>query len=236
MNKFVVFDKDQILKEIAAKTPGLYEMRILMSDFYNTKLSAYFHSENPAPVLDQVYKWNYPSDCTVNFYMTINPVKEYCEAREQYYSLRKCKVMTQTEDIDRLTWFAVDVDPEHPAGTSATDEEKQTAKEQAVEVYHHMKSIGFNGPEIVDSGNGYHLKYRIDYANTEENRKFLKVLNNTLHDRFPLIDRSTTDVNRILKIPGTVAMKGRHTESRPFRMARILREADPLEGGADNEQ
>ncbi len=228
MNKYARFDVDQIRREIAGKAPGIYELRILMSDFYNTKLSAYFHTDAPEPVIEQMLNWRYPENCCVNWYLTINSVQDYCEAREQYYSLRKVKVMTQTEDIDRLTWFAVDVDPEHPAGTSATDEEKAMAKAQAVEVYHYMQSIGFSGPEIVDSGNGYHLKYRVDLENTEENRKTLKLLNNALNKQFPLVDRATTDANRILKLPGTVAMKGRSTESRPFRMARILREAAPI--------
>lgn len=199
-----------------------------MSDFYSTKLSAYFHTEDPNPVIEQMLNWKYPENCCINWYLTINPVMEYCEAREQYYCLRKSKIMTQTEDIDRLTWFAIDVDPEHPAGTSATDEEKATAKKQAVEVYHYLDSIGFSGPEIVDSGNGYHLKYRVDLPNTEESRHTLKRLNNMLNKQFPLVDRATTDANRILKLPGTMAMKGRSTDSRPFRMARIIRDPAPL--------
>ena len=228
MNKYVQFDESQIRKEIAAKVAGIYEIRILMTDFYNTKLSAYFDRDHPDQVISQMLRWNYPADCCVNFYMTINPVKEYCTAREQFNSLRKCRIMTQEEDIERLTWFAVDVDPEHPAGVSATDAEKETARTQAKEVLAYMETIGFTDPEVVDSGNGFHLKYRIDLPNIAENRDYLKMLNEDLNKRFPLVDKAIKDANRILKIAGTVAMKGRNTKDRPFRKAYIIREAGAI--------
>ena len=221
----IQFDEAQIRKEIAGKRPGIYELRILCTDFYNTKLSAYFRTSEPDPIIRQMVKWKYPADGTINWYVTSNPVKEYCESREQFNDLRKCRVMTQDEDIDRLTWFVLDIDPEHPAGTCATDEEKEAALIQAREVYFYMNQIGFSQPEIVDSGNGFHLKYPIDIENTKENRKTLEALNKDLHERFPLIDRAVTNPARILKLPGTICMKGRHTEERPFRKSFIIQEA-----------
>ena len=223
-NDFLRFCKDQIRKEIDNKEPGMYELRVLMTDFYSTKLSAYFYSYDPDPVIQQMLGWKYPPNCCVNFYLSLNPVKEYCESREQFNSLRKCRVMTQDNDIDRLTWFAVDIDPEHPAGTSATDEEKGLAKEQAAEVLEYMEGLNFLDPEIVDSGNGFHLKYRIDMPNTSENQEMLKILNDSLADRFSMLDRSVKNASRILKLPGTMAMKGRHTDARPYRPAVILRD------------
>lgn len=226
MNKHIKFDEEQIRREIRNKVPGIYELRIIMSDFYNTKLSCYFHTDDPDSMIRQMMSWRYPPNCCINHYLTINPVKEYCEAREQFNSLRKTKIMTDEADIDRLTWFAVDVDPEHPRGTSASDEEKEEARKQAAEVTHYMEDLGFSYPEIVDSGNGYHLKYRIDLDNTPENRELLRNMNRSLSAKFPLIDASIKDVSRVLKLPGTMAMKGRSTPERPYRMARILK--DPL--------
>lgn len=234
-NKYVRFNEEEIRREIAAKNPGYYEVRILMSDFYNTKLSAYFHSDNPDPVIKQMLEWRYPDNCTINFYLTINPVKEYCEAREQFYSLRKCKIMTQDEDIDRLTWFATDVDPEHPAGTSATLEEKETARMQAREVYNYMTGLGFADPEIVDSGNGYHLKYRIDLPKTDETQEMLCSLNASLCEQFSMVDKAVKNSSRILKLPGTIAMKGRHTADRSYRPAFIIRDAAQIERGNNAE-
>ena len=222
-NRFLRFNLDEMRREIAYKAPGIYEIRVLMSDFYSTKLSAYFHSSNPDPVLKQLVEWRYPDNCCINFYLTINAVKEYCEAREQFYSLRKCRIMTQDEDIDRLTWFAIDVDPEHPAGTSATLEEKNRALEQAKEVYEYMKGLRFLHPEIVDSGNGYHLKYKIDLPNDDDTQDMLKALNTSLSEQFSMVDKAVKNASRILKLPGTIAMKGRHTEDRSYRPATILK-------------
>lgn len=221
-NKYLLFNEAEIRREIATKDPGIYGLRILMSDFYSTKLSAYFYSNDPDQVIKQMLEWRYPDNCTINFYLTINPVKQYCEAREQYYSLRKCRIMTQDEDIERLSWFAIDVDPEHPAGTSATLEEKHVALRQAGEVYHYMAGLGFSDPVIVDSGNGFHLKYKIDLPNNDETQEMLKALNASLCEQFPLVDKSVKNASRILKLPGTIAMKGRHTADRSYRPAHIL--------------
>lgn len=223
MNRNIRFDEEQIRKEISNKVPGIYELRIIMSDFFNTKLSCYFPSDAPDIMISQMKGWNYPPNCCINFYLTINPVKDYCEAREQYLCLRKSRVMTSIGDIDRITWFAVDVDPEHPAGISASNKEKEAARQQAHEVNRYMEGLGFSLPEFVDSGNGYHLKYRIDLPNTPENREHIKLMNESLHKKFPMVDRSLKDVSRVLKLPGTMAMKGRPTTDRPFRMARILK-------------
>lgn len=229
------FNEQEIRREIQNKPPGIYELRILMTDFYNTKLSAYFDRDAPDEVIKQMMQWRYPANCCVNWYLTSNPVKEYCRSREQFDNLRKCRVMTQDDDVDRLAWLALDVDPEHPAGTSATDEEKAQALEQAKGVYTFMEGYGFRFPEIVDSGNGYHLKYRVDLPNDEVNRAFLASVVDALHDRFPFIDKAVKNPSRILKLPGTIAMKGRNTKERPFRMAYIIREAGTDEGTA-NEQ
>jgi len=224
MNKYIHFDEEQIRKEISYKEPGLYELRIIMNDFFSTKLSCYFHSEEPDSMIKQMLSWKYPDNCCINWYLTINPVRAYCEAREQFNSLRKVRIMTEAEDIEKLTWFAVDIDPEHPRGVSASEAEKETAKAQALAVCKYMREAGFSWPEVVDSGNGYHLKYRIDLENTEPNREMLRNMNRVLGERFPLVDAAVKDVSRVLKLPGTMAMKGRSTQERPFRMARILRE------------
>ncbi len=222
------FDKEMIYREIRNKVPGIYELRILSTDFFNTKLSAYFDRDEPDAVIDQMLNWRYPPNCNVNLYLTSNPVKEYCRSREQFNNLRKAKVMTTDDDIESLTWLALDVDPIHPAGTSATDDEVAEAKKQAMAVYKHMAAEGFTNPEIVFSGNGYHLKYRIDYPNDTEHRIKLAGVIDSLHARFPLIDQAAKNPSRILKLPGTLAMKGRDTEERPHRMSYIIRDPGPI--------
>ena len=249
----IVFDENEIRREIRNKAPGIYELRILMTDFYNTKLSAYFDRDDPDTVINQMLHWRYPENCCINWYLTSNPAKYYCVAREQFNDLRKCRVMTQDDDIDHLSWLAFDIDAEHPAGTSATDNEKAAAKEQAQALYSFMNGSGFHNPEIVDSGNGYHLKYRIDLPNDKENRAYIESIFDLLHKQFPSIDQSIKNPSRILKLPGTMAMKGRNFtesmaeewtakkgrlfEARPYRPAYIIRDPGTEERtAADAEQ
>ena len=228
------FNEEEIRREIRNKPSGIYELRILMTDFYSTKLSAYFDKESPDAVIEQMKRWRYPAKCCINWYLTCNPVKEYCRSREQFNDLRKCRIMTQDDDIERIVQLALDVDAEHPAGTSATDEEKAAALEQARNVYKYMNGCGFHSPEIVDSGNGYHLKYRVDLPNDDESRAFIARVVDALHERFPFIDKSVKNPSRILKLPGTIAMKGRNTEERPFRVSCIIQDAGTEERTADD--
>lgn len=229
------FDEREIRREISAKVPGIYELRIICTDFYNTKLSAYFHSVCPDAVITQMMGWNYPANCCVNFFLTSNPVREYCEAREQFGNIRKTRVMSMDEDIARLTWLPIDIDSPHPTGVSANDAEKQEAHRVAVQVLEHMRSMGWeDAPEIVDSGNGYHIKYRIDFPNDDEGRGILAAVVDELHEQFGLIDTAVKNPARILKLPGTMAMKGRSTEDRPHRMARIISDAEGV--SADGQQ
>ena len=245
-----IFNESEIRREIRNKVPGIYELRIIMTDFYNTKLSAYFDRDDPDTVIDQMLHWRYPENCCINWYLTSNPVKNYCVAREQFNDLRKTRVMTQDDDIEKLSWLALDIDAEHPAGTSATDKEKEAAHEQALQLYRFMDEIGFQWPEIVDSGNGYHLKYGIDLPNDNKNRDFIGSVFDMLHKRFPAIDTSVKNPSRILKLPGTLAMKGRNFteeqaaeltakkgrlfEARPYRPAYIIRDPGTEERTAAN--
>lgn len=225
----IEFDEGQIRREVEQKVPGIYELRILCGDNWRTKMSAYFHTDDPDDVIDQVLRHRYPANCCVNFFLTSNPCKSYCEAREQFGYLRKSRVMTQDDDIERLTWLVLDIDSKHPTGVSATDEEKEAARTQAEDAIMFLTNAGFDSPEIVDSGNGYHIKYRIDLPNDDEGQGRLSNVADAISERFPLCDAAVKNPSRILKLPGTKAMKGRSTEGRPHRMARILSTASPME-------
>ena len=49
-----------------------------------------------------------------------------------------------------------------PSGIGATDEHKQAAHKVALKIYDYLKKRGWPEPIVADSGNGYHLIYRID--------------------------------------------------------------------------
>lgn len=128
--------------------------------------------------------------------------------------------------VARRRWLLVDVDPGRPAGTSSTDAEKAAARGVADAILDWLRGRGWPGPILADSGNGYHLLYRVDLPNDDASRDLIRRLLEALAGRFntPGIEVDTTVFNasRICKLYGTLARKGESTDERPHRASRIL--------------
>lgn len=232
--------RDEIKEEFLEKPSGLYEIRILTSGGrYNPTLSAYVDASNLEDVLNQIEAYKVPEGSFYNIFLGVNPCREYCRSREQYGRLISTRNTTQDEDIDRIKWLVVDIDSPHPTGVSATDDEKHIAFLYACKVVEYMSFNGWSAPETVDSGNGYHLKWRVDLNNDEGGRELISDKLEELRALFPytdingqtvyLIDTSVKNPSRILKTPGSLNMKGRSTEERPHRWARLMEKAEPTE-------
>ena len=95
----------------------------------------------------------------------------HAESGQSGVALAPCKSpgLTPGRTLRRVTstlcerrWLLIDVDPERPSGISATDAEKAAAQKKAREIYRFLKERGWPEPVVADSGNGYHLLYRID--------------------------------------------------------------------------
>ena len=71
------------------------------------------------------------------------------------------------DNIIQRRWLLIDCDPVRPANISASDDEKAAAKELVLEVRIHLSDCGWPDPVIADSGNGYHLLYRIELPNND---------------------------------------------------------------------
>jgi hypothetical protein len=137
-------------------------------------------------------------------------------------------VSNTTKDslIDRFVYLPVDCDPKRPAGTSATDTEKAYARDVAEGVRDFL-SIEYGMESILaDSGNGYHILMPIDLEASPENIKLVRGLLKALKHKFESpevsVDTSVYNPSRILKIYGSVARKGEHTDSRPWRTSRLV--------------
>ncbi|MFO0880717.1 MAG: AAA family ATPase [Gemmataceae bacterium] len=151
-------------------------------------------------------------------YYTLNPV---CPLSLPAGADRAAKV----GDILWRRWLLIDVDPERPAGTNATDEEKAWARGVVDSVRDWLCLMGWPSPVEVDSGNGYHLLYRIDLPCNDESQALLRAVLHTLsdlHDCEAVVDRQVHNASRIAKLPGTWARKGPHSQTHPHRPARLL--------------
>jgi hypothetical protein len=102
-------------------------------------------------------------------YTTMNPVNTALMARAANRVVKiKKDLATKDPDVARRTQLVFDCDPTRPAGISATDAEKALALEKANLLIFGLTSRGWAEPTLVDSGNGYHVKYRIDLANNDD--------------------------------------------------------------------
>lgn len=137
------------------------------------------------------------------------------------------------DDVVKRRWLLIDVDPARPADANATREEKAAAQAVTADVTDWLAARGWPAPAVVDSGNGWHLLYRIDLPADDGSHALLKALLAALAARFDtagaVIDRKVYNAGRISKLPGTWARKGPHTPERPHRLASLWHLPDPVE-------
>lgn len=182
-------------------------------------LSGYFRADSPN-IPGQIAR--YPGR---TFYQTINCVNPGCYSRGQHEALTaNPKETTSDKDIIGYNWILIDADPVRPSGVSATDSEKENAHTVARKVFYQLRKLGFCEPIVADSGNGYHLLYKIkaELSSKDTISDFLKVLDMWFSSDTVLIDTAVFNPARITKLYGTIARKGANTQDRPYRFSRIL--------------
>ena len=194
----------------------LFEIRILGDRTW----SGYFYD------VETAIKALEPFD-NANIYYSINEVKSACASRDQFNCFKQVKgTATSKQDIEHRWWLPIDVDCERPSGVSSTNEEKAKAHKKAQDVFVFLRDNKFATPIVCDSSSGYHILYPIDMDNNQESedciKAFLEILANNFTDESVKIDTVLHDANRILRLSGTYGRKGRSTDERPHRLAKIL--------------
>ncbi len=133
-----------------------------------------------------------------------------------------------SKDVLRRQWLLVDVDRLDPVARkelNATEADRVTLRSVADAVAEYLTGMGWPAPILVDSGNGWHLYYRIDLPNDKESSDLLRLFLKALSRRFAAaadIDQKVYDARRISKLPGTWARKGPPSEDRPHRLCRVV--------------
>ena len=165
-------------------------------------------------------------------YFTLNPGNPALLKRADHVVRRaKQKECTSDEDIIRRRWLLIDADPKRERG-SATVQEKANAEAMAQGVRAWLAGCGFSAPIFADSGNGFHLLYRVDLENTADTgdlvERFLKRLAGSFNTAAVTLDTSVSNASRICKLYGTVARKGPDTPDRPHRLSRLIDTPAPI--------
>lgn len=187
--------------------------------------------------LDELCRWalNLSGNCQ-GVYYTANPLKSerYVKRAPRVQRVGKDD-LAHDSDVLARRWVLIDIDPVRAKGhekDSATDTEKESAL-AVMRLVREYLAIGPNGwpaPVVGDSGNGFHLLYRlIDAPNSriplpedDPLRQFLRHLADRFDTPLARIDTAVFNPSRIAKFPGTLTCKGSGEGDRPHRRARIL--------------
>lgn len=161
----------------------------------------------------------------------VKAVERIAGAEGTYFGLNPCRVGIENKprvaDIVSRRWMLVDCDfGLHAEKLNATDDEREAVRAVALAAADYLSERGWVPPVMVDSGNGFHLLYRIDMPNTKLSRELIKAVLEGLANKFDSeavgIGSECCDAPRISKLPGTLAARAPETKGRPHRMARLL--------------
>ena len=139
---------------------------------------------------------------------------------------------TSDGDVGRRVYLFIDADCERVSGISSTDEEKRKSRAKVLETRAYLRGQGWPEPIVCDSGNGYHLLYRIDLPADRDSLDLvagvLEALDFKFSDDAVKVDTTTKNAARITKFYGTTAKKGDDLPERPHRTSKILKVPDDL--------
>ena len=159
-------------------------------------------------------------------YIVLNPIKPGTFPVSGGFT----KGFGATDDvIERRKWMFFDMDPERPAGMSATAAQKRAAYERALEVRAYLLSRGIPKMIFADSGNGYHLIVRVDLPNDADAYSLVSRVLQGVGNMFPAegehpvkIDQTVSNAARLIKFYGTYARKGEGTPEAPHRISYLI--------------
>lgn len=173
------------------------------------------------------------ADSDYGIYYTLNAINEACYGRIQRERFVENPTTTSDQDVMGRDLVLIDLDPKRPSDTNASDEEVKYAWEVAQRIRDFLRDSGFCFPVMAMSGNGVHLLYRVQMANTpavqELVKDFLKALDMMFGDDRIDVDTSVFNASRIAKMIGTRSNKGFDSDERPQRLSYFIDIPDSFE-------
>jgi len=166
-------------------------------------------------------KWNAEG---ANVYITLNGTG--LKVTNRWFPRRRRT--TRDSDVPSYRYLFLDLDPVRAPNTSSTDEEKAEAWKVLLGVREYLARRGWPAPFVADSGNGFHLLYRVHLPVHPESiaivRNCLTALDAKFSNPRAKVDTTTYNPARIVKLYGTVTRKGLNTPERPHRRSKLERE------------
>ncbi len=127
-------------------------------------------------------------------YLVLNELTPALLARSPNVLTDGLQTTTSDNDIIRRQWLPLDFDAVRPAGISASEDEHAAAEDVGRQCAAWLSSQGWPEPMQGDSGNGWHVLYRVDLPNDQEAANLVRTCLAALADRFDTaevkVDRS----------------------------------------------
>jgi hypothetical protein len=169
-------------------------------------------------------------------YVTLNPVDAGHVGRSTGCFTPWLHPITSDAEIVRRRWLYVDIDPIRTADTNSTEAELQLAHDRAEAISEWLRaSHGWGEPVTAASGNGDHLLWPVDLPNDAASLELvshiLKAIAAQHDDGAAKVDHRVKNAARIIRLYGTPARKGPHSNERPHRVAELLHVPDYLANG-----
>ncbi len=161
-------------------------------------------------------------------YATLNPVSPELVPRHVWNQLRPVHLggTARDRDIARRLQFFLDIEPERPSGVGTTVDQLAAARTLADMIVEDLRALGWEPLAIVCSGNGYHIRYRLDLR--ADDGGLIKYVLTALAHRYSnavqgiKVDASVSNRARLARVPGTTNRKGRGGPETPHRMCEIV--------------
>lgn len=210
-------DDTQQFLELMFASGDIVALTVLGATFRSSNVPVGFYTDRKA-LLAKVKEL----DGQGNVYININELSPSVLDRGENQFNAFARQRFSGDEIVRRRTLVIDLDPERPSGINSTDEELRAAVTMAKRIEKYLREQWGVEPLVMISGNGTQLLYRIDEPTDSD--IVARVLRH-LHERFSddkvKVDTSLSDLPRITRLPGTLNMKGEHTEDRPRRYASI---------------
>lgn len=200
----------------------ILELRAIYTKGRKRVDAGYFDGEHRQELVQQACLLNRRG---ASVYVTLNSLDPQllarCANRVQDYA----QATATDANVTHRRWLLIDIDPQRPKDTSATEEQLAIAVGRGQKVRRFLSERGWPLPAIAESGNGLHLLYRVDLPNDDASRDLIKTCLDALSKRYSdehvKIDQSVFNAARIIKLHGTVANKGDDVPVAPWRLSQL---------------
>lgn len=217
-------DEAEILKTLnVLHEPGsVIELRALYKGIKRTD-AGYFDGDSRPGLAKEAVRLSNEGTAV---YISMNEIDPQLLARYANRVQRYADATVTDANVTRRKWLLVDIDPQRPKNTSATHEKLSLADSCRESVRQFLDGLGWPDPVEAESGNGFHLLYRIDLPNDTVSADLIKRCLEALSEKFDddkvKIDRSVFNAGRIVKLHGTVSNKGDSIPAAPWRLSRLV--------------